>query len=199
MPILGTCPCCRATDTIAAYLADAETRAAWALLASRLAHHPALLTRCLPYLDLHAPQSHAMHLPKLRRLLGELADLVTTGPPPAVWALAMDAALEARQHGTLHLPLPDGFGWLKSVAAAKAQDPAALAAARQLGAGASRPGVSTDAAPSAVDLMAELQADLRHWAALVARGHGGPGGTGVLEKLRARYLTLTGRDWEPAP
>ncbi|WP_295441552.1 hypothetical protein [uncultured Thiodictyon sp.] len=204
-PILGTCPRCRGTDTIAAYLADPETRACWSALEQRLGAHPAVLSRVLPYLDLHAPDANAMHLPKLRRLIGELADLVLSDPqtPAEVWALAMDAAMDARQAGTLRTPLPDGFGWLKSVAIAKAKDPAACAAARQL-ARAAPVGAAPGRDATADAALRELEDDVRHWFNLVHLGLGGPGAATVLADLQAKYEAATGGRWidpaaEPAP
>ncbi|WP_020505673.1 hypothetical protein [Lamprocystis purpurea] len=205
-PLIGTCPRCHGAAPIGAFLTHDGARTAWDLLVARLAAHPALLTRVLPYLDLHAPVEHTMHWPKAARLIGELVDLILAptvrGPAgplpitPAHWALAMDAAADAHQAGTLRVPLPDGFGWLKTVAAAKAADPAAALALAALAAATPAPGAMPPPAPVA-DLR-ELRADL---AALRQLERYNPNThTAAIADLETRIAALTKTLWgEAAP
>lgn len=194
-PLFGTCPRCRAVAPIGALLADGESAAAWARLEARYAPHRALLARVLRYLDLHAPEASRIHGPKLVRLLDELADLIgkDAALPPGVWALAMDEALDQAQTGKLRLPLQDGFGWLKSVAAAVAADPVRRAAAEALARAPAPAAAAVPEAPSPEDDKRELVADLTHWSRLAAAG--APGAAAEVERLRARFLQLTGRYW----
>lgn len=129
MPYVCVCPVCSAKAPLESYIQDAEARRAWALISKRLADHPAVLRRVPTYISHHAPLGRAASWGKAARLLEELADLITAPTviweresrpcTPELWALAMDEAVQARDAGTLAIPL-DGHGWLRKVAWNKA-------------------------------------------------------------------------------
>lgn len=120
--IPGTCPDCGTSRPLADYLADAEARAA---LAAALDLPPALARQIVAYIGLHAPAGKRIAVPKLARLLRELAQLIPSGEvarrgivhpaPQSLWCAAFDAVLAARDAGSLSLPL-DGHGYLTEIA-----------------------------------------------------------------------------------
>jgi len=116
--IPGACPDCGGKRPLPDYLADADTRAALAAALSL----PAPLARLIvSYLDLHSPPGRAVHMPKLRRLLQELTDLISAGSvtrshetrpaPLAAWQHGLEQLIAQRDAGTLSLPLK-GHGYL---------------------------------------------------------------------------------------
>lgn len=142
MSLICTCPDCGVKAPLEAFLQDADARRALVDLSTRLADHPAVLRRAISYVGLHAPRGRAANWSKVARLFDELAELVTSGSvtvdrqpracAPEIWALAMDEAINARDAGTLSLPL-SGHGWLKKVAWGKAGQEEARAEAARLG------------------------------------------------------------------
>lgn len=125
--IPGVCPDCGAERPLPDFLADAQSRTA---LAAAL-DCPAPLARLIaPYIALHAPAKRRVTMPKLARLLRELADLLASDTltrgkdilaiTPAIWAEALTDVLVARDAGRLTLPLT-GHGYLSEIAFRKAR------------------------------------------------------------------------------
>jgi hypothetical protein len=120
--IPGVCPDCGAARPLPDYLADAEARAA---LAEALRLLDAELGRLVVhYLALHAPAGRRIRLSKLRRLIGEVGELLRAGtvtrggetlpaPLPA-WRAGIEQVLANRDAGTLSLPL-EGHGYLTEI------------------------------------------------------------------------------------
>lgn len=141
MAVIGTCPTCGTNAPIEAYLLDREAREALSTLCQRLADHPDVVKRIPAYLALHSKPGRSASWPKVARLIRELADLVSSPAvthsgqarpnQPELWALAMDAAQDARAAGTLSVPL-DGHGWLRKVAWTKAGESDSRAQAARL-------------------------------------------------------------------
>lgn len=116
--IPGTCPDCGTKRPLSDYLADADNRAA---LAAALSVPAPLARLIISYLELHSPPARAVSTGKLRRLLVELAELISAGTvtrkretrvaPLAAWQHGLETLLAQRDAGTLSLPL-SGHGYL---------------------------------------------------------------------------------------
>jgi inorganic triphosphatase YgiF len=216
MTLTGTCPTCGAKAPLDAYLLDAEARRAFDLLCRRLAAHPEVVRRVPAYLALHGRPGRATAWPKVTRLIGELAELVTCAAvtwegaaraaTPELWALAMDEALDARAAGTLSVPL-DGHGWLRKVAWTKAGQAEARAEAARLSAARGETPIGYSAAhatsrltppeAAARDDLQELISDLRALQRLEAAKPGQHAER--IAKLQARLAELTAREPTPTP
>ncbi len=114
MAIPGVCPSCGNKFDLPQALTDAEARQA---LAAALALPAPLARQVVPYMALLSPKGRAISMGKLSRLLTELTVLVTSGQvtrknetyacPLELWQAGMMETLNARDAGTLILPLAD--------------------------------------------------------------------------------------------
>lgn len=123
--MICVCPFCAGRFPAVAGIQDAEARRALeAILSGELP--PPIQRRLLPYLALHAAPTRAVPWEKVARLTVELIDLIKAprlarghGPArtvtPDTWGQAMEEVLEARNGGTLRLPLK-GHGYLEEIA-----------------------------------------------------------------------------------
>jgi len=114
MSIPGVCPICSSKFDLHLALTDADARKA---LGAALALPAPLARQVVPYMSLLAPQGKAIAMGKLARLLTELTELVSRGTvtrkretyacPLELWQAGMMETLNARDAGTLILPLAD--------------------------------------------------------------------------------------------
>lgn len=116
-----TCPGCGAEMSLDVCIEHAAARAA---IAAALALPPALNGPALRYLALFRPASRQLTMSRFAALLGELVGWVGAGQverkgrawaaPVPYWASALQTVLDARDAGTLRLPLKS-HGYLLEV------------------------------------------------------------------------------------
>ena len=128
--MLITCAGCGAKMSLDAAVNDAAARAAFARIA-KLAKP--VEERAPAYLALFRSGGRPLAWPKVRRLLDGLADLVAAGKvqvqggeprpaPPALWAEAMDAVIEARPTGLKNHNYLRKVAWEKAAGIAAAAE-----------------------------------------------------------------------------
>lgn len=115
MSIIATCPACGTKGPVSAFLAEAEYKEA---LIAALRMPPQISSSVILYIGLFAPTSgRAIGANKLNRVITELVDLITSAEvtcnrvthraPVELWGEALEAVFQARDAGTLNLPLDD--------------------------------------------------------------------------------------------
>lgn len=117
-----TCPCCNGRFPIESALQDDAARRA---VAAALRLPPPLGDLVLRYLGCFRPEKRALAWDRAARLLDELLDLISTAqvkrnqvtrPAPLdAWKYALESTLEARDAGTLDLPLKNGHAYLAEI------------------------------------------------------------------------------------
>ena len=115
-----TCPCCNARFPVESSLTDDAARRA---VAAALRLPPSTGDLVLRYLGCFRPQTRALAWDRAARLIEGLLDLirtaevtrntVTRAAPLDVWRYALECTLEARDAGTLGLPLKNGHAYLE--------------------------------------------------------------------------------------
>jgi hypothetical protein len=118
-----TCPCCNARFPVESSLTDDAARRA---VAAALRMPPPLGDMVLRYLGCFRPNKQALGWGRAARLIDELMELiasaevsrnnVTRVAPMDVWRHALEETLEARDLGTLDIPLKNGHAYLEEVA-----------------------------------------------------------------------------------
>lgn len=121
--MLLTCPCCHARFPPESALMDEAARRA---VAAALRLPPPLGDLLLRYLGCFRPNKSALAWDRAARLLTELLELIhtaevtrndiTRAAPLDTWRHALEATLEARDAGTLELPLKNGHAYLTEIA-----------------------------------------------------------------------------------
>jgi hypothetical protein len=150
MAIPGVCPSCGSKFDLPQALTDAEARQA---LGAALALPAPLARQVVPYMALLAPKGKAISMGKLARLLSELTQLVTEGKvtrkgetygcPLELWQAGIMETLNARDAGSLILPLKD-HAYLTEIVWRMAAKASQQAKQRTVSHPSHRPGLPSD-------------------------------------------------------
>lgn len=123
--LLNTCPACGAEESLDVMLGrmidDDQVRH---LIADVLTHGVVLGSQVVSYLRMHKPAKQRLRMAKLAAVLAEIVPDLKRGAitrkgrdwqaPPQVWRDAFAAVVEARDKGTLELPL-EGNAYLYEI------------------------------------------------------------------------------------